>query len=69
MKLLLCIVGAIQMSEHFTVPVYDLEEILEMGHTIADALPRDLKGTRYWVLKKDVAAELEWAKQQFGSAK
>jgi len=57
------------LPDSFSVPVYDLEEILEMGHTIADALPRDLKGTRYWVLKKDVAAELEWSKKKFGAAK
>lgn len=57
------------LPDSFPVPVYDLEEILEMGHTIADALPRDLKGTRYWVLKKDVAAELEWSKKKFGTSK
>jgi hypothetical protein len=55
------------LPDRFSVPVYDLDEILEMGHTLADALPKDLKGTRYWVLKKDVAAELEWSKAKFGN--
>jgi hypothetical protein len=57
------------LPDTFPIPVYDQEEITEMGYTMADALPKILKGTRYWVLKKDVAAELEWSKKKFGSTK
>lgn len=55
------------LPDRFPVPIYDVEEILEMGLTLTDALPKDLKGTRYYVLKSDVAAELEWSKKKFGS--
>ncbi len=55
-----------ELPDTFTIAVYDSSEIAALGYTIDDCYPKILKGTQYWVLKKDVAAELEWSRKKSG---
>lgn len=54
-----------QIPDRFPVPFYTLSEILELGHSVDDCVTREIKGCEFYMLKKDVAAELEWAKKRF----
>lgn len=55
------------LPDSFPIPLYDPEEIIEMGYTLADAVPKVIKGCTYYILKKDRDAELEWSKKKFGA--
>jgi hypothetical protein len=54
-----------QIPDRFPVPFYTLTEILERGILLSDCVSREIKGCEFYMLKKDVEAEREWAKKRF----
>ncbi len=54
-----------QIPDRFSIPFYTLEEIIERGYTVDDCVTKDIKDCMFYLLKTDVAAELEWAKKRF----
>lgn len=54
-----------ELPDRFPVPFYNEKEILDLGYTLEDCYSREVFGCIYYTLKKDVEAELEWAKKKF----
>lgn len=51
-------------QDRFPVPFYGESELADLGYTVDDCVSREIKGCIYYMLKKDVAAELEWSKSR-----
>lgn len=54
-----------ELPDRFPVPFYNEKEIQQLGYTLEDCYSREVFGCIYYTLKKDVEAELEWAKKKF----
>ena len=51
-------------QDRFPVPFYSESELAGRGYTVDDCVSREIKGCIYYMLKKDVAAELELSKSR-----